>query len=515
MTSPESPSHPAPSLQSLPPVCPLPPRTFSEWIRVFGPGAILASLTIGSGELVFSSRGGALFGYPLLCYFGLVLVLKWALVYGSARHIILSGAHPFERCMHLSGPRGWFPTLLIVMAVLCFPIWVYFHSSVIGSLLAWLIPWNPAGSATFLVWAILVLLAMIILTFQTRYKALELIQTVIVCVMLVAVLASVFMLNPDWGDALKGFLVPASLQYPPWASAYPEIVNRPLWVELITYVGVIGGSSFDYLAYTAYVREKGWGQAASGTLSAEDLKSLQPSTIDHSWLRVAALDCTFSFLAVLIFSAAFVIAGHLVLGSQGKVPDGTNLLNLQAEFMSPIAPGLQWLYFAGAFLAMLGTLYGTIEVAPAIGQEFLRAMHVHRSAQTFQRTRFVSIGWTTTAALFLLLAHLGYVSWRGPGSVPGLLTVLTPANLFTGVLGCGLLCLVNIWMDRRFHPPSRQMGRTLTALNGIAAVIFLAIGAKGYWDYAGWNALTLFAGTVAVGFLTASKVARFLRNPRP
>ena len=36
------------------------------WFRFFGPGAIVASVTVGSGEIVFPSRGGALFGYQLL-----------------------------------------------------------------------------------------------------------------------------------------------------------------------------------------------------------------------------------------------------------------------------------------------------------------------------------------------------------------------------------------------------------------------------------------------------------------
>lgn len=30
-----------------------------RWLTVFGPGAVIGSLTIGMGELVFSSRGGA------------------------------------------------------------------------------------------------------------------------------------------------------------------------------------------------------------------------------------------------------------------------------------------------------------------------------------------------------------------------------------------------------------------------------------------------------------------------
>ena len=54
--------------------------------------------------------------------------------------------------------------------------------------------------------------------------------------------------------------MPQSLQHSAWVNAYPEIASRPVWVELATYVGVIGGSS-DYLAYVSYLRDKQWGRA--------------------------------------------------------------------------------------------------------------------------------------------------------------------------------------------------------------------------------------------------------------
>jgi hypothetical protein len=63
-----------------------------------------------------------------------------------------------------------------------------------------------------------------------------------------------------------------------------------------------------------------------------------------------------------------------------------------------------------------------------------------------------------------------------------LLAILTPVNLFTGVLSCGLICILVIWMDRRELPPALQPPGWLVALNGLSAFVFLAIGLKGYWD---------------------------------
>ncbi len=92
---------------------PLPPALVTAnplaWLTIFGPGAIIASLTIGTGELIFSTRGGALFGYRILFLFVIISVLKWGLVLASSRHMVLTGVHPYERMLDLPGPRGWLP----------------------------------------------------------------------------------------------------------------------------------------------------------------------------------------------------------------------------------------------------------------------------------------------------------------------------------------------------------------------------------------------------------------------
>ena len=109
------------------------PRGLLGWLTVFGPGAIIASLTIGTGELIFSSRGGALFGYRILFLFVVISLLKWGLVVASSRHMVLTGVHPYQRMFDLPGPRGWCPLVLMLIAAVCLPIWISFHSGVLGN----------------------------------------------------------------------------------------------------------------------------------------------------------------------------------------------------------------------------------------------------------------------------------------------------------------------------------------------------------------------------------------------
>ena len=81
-------------------------RNWKTLLRFFGPGAIIASVTIGSGETVFASRGGALFGYALLWCFVGGGIMKFVQVYTAARYMTLTGEHPIERWKYLPGPQG-------------------------------------------------------------------------------------------------------------------------------------------------------------------------------------------------------------------------------------------------------------------------------------------------------------------------------------------------------------------------------------------------------------------------
>ena len=491
------------------------------WLAVFGPGAVMASLTIGVGELIFSSRGGAIFGYRLLWFFFLVLALKWVLVFTSARHMVLTGAHPFQRWMALPGPRGWFPLVLFILAAVCFPIWVCFHAGTIGTLVSWLAGTEQGmGGGGYFVWGMGALGMVLVLSALGGYQALEKIQTVIILLMLLSVVVSLFFLRPDWLEFCKGLFLPQPLRYPDWLTpeAHAEIMARPVWVEISTYVGVIGGSSYDYLAYVSYLRDKRWGQAGSRLATRDELEAMAgtPQHPNRRWLRAPLIDCTLSFLIVLIFTAVFVVCGAVVLGPQHKVPSGSNLLSLQAEFVTSIYPWLKYVYFSGALLAILGTLYGTIEVAPAILREIATAFAPERAPVLDRRLRFWSVLWVGLGGLAVLVWSLANHLAHGAKGTPSLIAILTPANLFTGVLGCGLICGLNIWMDRVFLPRRLRMPRWLVFSNAVAGLAFLLVGIKAYWDHSRWQALGMLAATVAIGWGVAWIINRLgARTPEP
>ncbi len=368
-----------------------------EWLRVFGPGAIIASLTIGTGELIFSSRGGVIFGYAILFPFLLICVLKWRTAYSAARHMLIAGVHPFERWMDLPvGPRGWLTILFFLLAVVCIPVWMSFHASVLGDLLAALTGTKKyLGGATIHLWGAGLVIGIFVFAVLGGYRALEKTQIVVVTGMLAAVIITLIIFGPNWLELLGGLFLPQPLKFPEWLASdtHPlvrQIAERPMWVELSLYVGVIGGAGYDYLAYTSYLRDKQWGNAVpvadritlpSGNSAANEAMRLNvDGDTLRQWLRAPLIDCTLSFVIVLVFTTVFVASGKLVLGPNHQIPGDGAFLEHQARFVTNLHPWLYPLYVLGAFLTMLGTLYGTLEVAPTILRESVLAVAPKRLA---------------------------------------------------------------------------------------------------------------------------------------
>ncbi len=373
---------------------------------VFGPGAIIASLTIGTGELIFSSRGGALFGYRCLFLFVVICLLKWGLVLAASRHIVLTGVHPYERMMELPGPKGWFPLVLFLVAAIVLPIWISFHTGVLGNLIGWVTGTGDVlrGGMDY-AWGGIVLAILLAITIQGGYTTLERIQLVIIGAMLLGAGTTLVLYRPDWLAMLQGAVWPQGFAYPSWLSAeYPDIASQPVWVETTRYVGVIGGAGFDYMAYTSFVRERGWGQAGSGPASAAELAEIarDPAHVVRRWVRAPLVDCTLSFLVVILFTAVFVASGTLILGPHHKIPDEKNLLGLQSAFVTGIHPWLLPLYVSGAFLAMLGTLYGTLEVACSIVAEMARCGSREFATRHVRRIRKATIVWCAVGSYAIL-----------------------------------------------------------------------------------------------------------------
>ena len=93
---------------------------------VFGPAAIVASVSIGAGETIVVVRAGAWAGYDLLWLVLLSCVVKGVFVtYLLGRYTAVSGEYIGNRLAKLPGPRGWLLIAIVIFEMVGAPLaWV-------------------------------------------------------------------------------------------------------------------------------------------------------------------------------------------------------------------------------------------------------------------------------------------------------------------------------------------------------------------------------------------------------
>ncbi len=443
-------------------------------VRFFGPGAIVASVNIGSGEILFPSRSGAIFGYRVLWVLLLIAVLKWVLVYTSMRHMIVSGGHPCERWTSIPGPRGWLNLFIVAVALVCAPMWLCFLEGILGTICAWMF-----GVGSHYLWAsIWVVVAMLLLAIG-NYQFLERPQMIILGLTVGCIFVAVFYVQPDWWQVMQGLFLPVPLTYPEWLyQELPNMAARSPWLELIVYAAAIGGQSYDYLAYVSFLREKRWGYAASGPANSDELAGVAAQN-DHwarKWVRAALIDTVASFAMVVLVAACFSILGTVLLQPRHLVPDGVNLLNYQATFLTTLSPWLLPMYKISVFFAFFGILYGGPEILYRLFYEYGRTLGKWQVHLQGTKLRWAVIVWVLGGGLLILWLTSLFPSID-------LLDIVTPAGIYTGVLLCGFYCFANLWVDWKYLPSGLRMSKTLMAANLAAGLLFMALGLKALWDY--------------------------------
>lgn len=454
-------------------------------IRLFGPGAIIASVTIASGEILFSSRAGALFGYGLLWFVALCVGCKLVQVYTAARYMILTGEHPMEAWVRLPGPRGWFPIFLGGLSIMSFPFWLGGLALMLGGAINWIIgldsrpPDVQQFSLQIFGSAALVLAAF--LTVWQSYKTLEIVQTTIIALLLAGVVIGVGLADVHWLEAGRGLFAIKVPEYESWVKqSYPDIVaQQTVVIVMVLFMGAIGGGTYDYLGYLSFFREKGWGAIAregepraeqsglAAPLIATDAVNLRRG---RAWLRAPLIDVFSGFACVIIFTASFNLLGAAILNPKHLVPSKFALLTPQAEFLTQFGVGFKYVYQAGVFMAFWKTIYGAMEVYSRTAYECLRPMVKAVRYTPYSRFRLPVCLYTAGGAMLLL--------W----TVQDPIKIMEPAALISTIT-CGIWCFAMIWADRRCLPRALQMNLIWVMLNLLAGIAMIGLGVLGTVHY--------------------------------
>ncbi len=454
--------------------------SFGNLLAFTGPGMILASVTIGNGEVFSASRGGAVFGMTILWTFVLCAIMKASIVYSGARYITLTGEHPFQRWAQIiPGPRNWLALVLGVLAVICFPSWAVAFLQALGQWSNWTFGTDVDPKLWGVAWGLVAFATV----FLGSFKVVENFQTVVVGLMVLFSFVALFVSNPPWVEAFAGLIPNIPSSYPDWVQAdFPDVASRPIPLEIIAYLGALGGGTYDYIGYVGTLRAKRWGmlgvpnhaelEAKLDRLDTRTSSAQIPLATDaenvangRAWLRAVKLDILASFVSVAILAITFVMLGDVILGTGAAqdVPENDNILINQAQFFSVISPVMVYFYQLAIWAAFFGSLQALSVIYPyTVREAFAPSFRALHDPVNWKRLRIWVNVYTFGGAVFLLFSGVSYT------------TVISFAGVLGGVLSLGIWGFAQLWTEHKVLPAAFRMKRWVQVVVMVSS-IFLTI----------------------------------------
>jgi Mn2+/Fe2+ NRAMP family transporter len=377
-----------------------PPRTLRESLAHLGPGIVLASSIVGSGELIATTTTGAQAGFALLWLILLGCVIKVAAQVEIGRTTLTWGRTSLDAFDRGPGPRlagrGWITWAWVVMTALIVVQQGGIVAGVAQTLAAGMPltadgrAWNAAhDEAARLVvaeatarrsgdtpaadelaarlatarrtaaalpappdelrWCVITGLVTAVLLALGRYRLIEGVSLVLVGTFTLVTLLALLMLqlDPAWaisGPELASGLVPA----PP-----PAIGGRSPLVTALATFGIIGVGASELMIYPYWCLEKGYGAAVGPRDDTPEWAARA-----RGWLRVMQLDAWASMVVYTLVTVCFYLLGAATLGRLGLVPAGSEMVRTLGAMYAPVfGSWASAAFLVGAFAVLYSTLF--------------------------------------------------------------------------------------------------------------------------------------------------------------
>ena len=465
---------------------------------VFGPAAIVASVSIGAGETIVVVRAGSWAGYDLLwLVLASVLVKGVCVTYLLGRYTAVSGELIGPRLVRMPGPRGWLLVMIIVLELAAAgPLWAAIARPS-GDLAYYLLEhvaaafrlnsteffgiaadtWKSLFASAFIV-------AAIVFGAGISFAWLER-QQVIICIILVlGTITGTLMVQPDFGAALLGFLNVGHVpEIPAWAPA--DVRQQPL-LTITTTFGYVGGSVMCYIAYANWIGIHRWGlcghreidaiRRRAATLSTSDYLPDDPRQAARLRRLLAPLrwDVALGALVLLVVSGSFMLAGAAVLYPQlasGELPtlfEGWSLLTEQGSIWSNIHPALVWVYYVCVLVALWGTLQAYPQIYTRVTHEFLNAIW-GEGAVPYRRLQFAICTYVFLAAVTLSWIDVQFA------------TLTAIVSFLATNAGVAVAMLAALYLNFQL-PPLYRTRWWMLAAGIVSAIILATVSAASGWE---------------------------------
>ena len=419
-------------------------------LKQLGPGLIITSVIVGSGELIVTPTLGANHGFVLLWFIALGCFIKVFVQLELGRFAIANGMTTLQAMDTIPGPRlivSWLLWLWLAMYVgLVFQV-----AGMVGGLAS---VFRLAG-VPMQTWVLTILIAgsCAVLLVVGRYRFVERFSMILVGAFTLTTLIAVGALQTT-EFAITGAQIAEGLKFQ---------MPGDFTVAFAAF-GVIGVGASELIFYPYWCLEKGY---ARSTGPAEPTAAWRERAL--GWIRIMRIDAWVSFAIYTAATIAFYLLGAAVLNGKGFAPEqlrGNAMIEtLSFMYRGSLGEWSYWLFLAGAFAVLYSTVFGATASNARLFADAMSLFGVVRYVGEQDRLRMVKIGCVLLPCAF--------------GSV--FLLFGEPARLvLIGAVGQALmlpfLAGAALYFRYRRTEPALRSGRSGVIFLWIAALCMTAVG---------------------------------------
>ena len=328
---------------------PKPPKG-GERLKWLGPSFLWMLSAAGSGELLFTPRIAALYGYSLLWALLASVILKWFINGEVGRFTVCTGSTILQGFKQLPGLKNWSIWLILL------PQAVVAVSTVAGLAGAAATALILITGGTVQLWTVIIIIVTAAIVLFGQYSALEKISSYVGIGRTIAVVAASIFVFPNIRQLAAGLI--------------PEIPQNVQYQEILPWLGFMLAGAAGLMWYSYWIEARGYGAASIKGTKAIDPKQLNQEQRKNlrGWLSLMTLSNTLAVVGALLAALSFLVLGSELLRPQGIVPKEQQVAETLGRLLGDIwGPFGFWFMVAIVFITFCSTV---LSVEDGFGRMF-------------------------------------------------------------------------------------------------------------------------------------------------
>jgi len=462
-------------------------RKYLRYLLFFGPGAVVASLTIGQGQLILGPQIGAWAGFALL-WLITINVGSYIISYVSCRFTMISGIGIMD-LFAIKTKKGWLNWLFIIIMLIFIPVFTATIMTSLGQTLEWIF-----GYGNYLIWGVSFCLLAAVIAIIGRFKLFEISHSIFIIILATGAILSVISViiaeNQNLFEIIPNFFmigqnVPS--EFPEWVTSNPDyssVTKTSIPLYMLAYLGTLTITLITTIGYLGWIKIKKWGifkdkkdpmgfsdecfekfrKEGKITYLPDEKNEVKKSRL---LLKPLKIDLVLAFIIVSVVSSAYMIAGAVLLGPRQVLPIDTKLVQNQLIIFTYLADWLKPIFQIGVFFALFGTVYAGFEAATRMLFESGKTISKKVGGLEYKRFMFYVL-------IFILVTSIPIALRMYVDPSFSVLLLLSITLLFIGVIGVIIYGVGVIILSQTVLPEKYKLSKIGLILS-IIAVIFMCI----------------------------------------